>query len=1047
MSNENQDLLQTPVSAADDYELMSEQNDMKQHADKIILGIKTLDNSDANRSIWELFQNAVDLSERVIIEIQMTDEQFIFSHNGEPFTPLTLDCLFKQVSSKTLEEKKIEYVESDPVGQYGTGFITSHSLGKIVTIDGALAKDDWYVCLDKFKLDRNTENWKELAGWIAGLKKSVSNLLNNGTRLRPPYPQTTFTYFTSTKKNKENAVVAQESLKLILPYVMTLNKDIEKVSLIDRNGDKFIYEHGGIEEDDGLFFSQISINGQVKKIYFITSADDKVTVILPLENRQQAIDFPINLPRLFLCYPLIGSENFGINFIIHSRHFQPTEPRDGVYLASDNDSNDIEINANRKLIETATKMVFDFVGAYGEKLADSLKLAWINFITDQNESQLAEYFTTLKNQWKNRFLKFRLVDTPEGKLSPSECSFWSDELLADDSYFQPIHYFVEKYFPKSPKAGEIKDWTRIINAWDLDGPRLITVQDIADNLQKDGSINACGNRENLRAFVKYLIDQDRSSLFNTHRLLPNLKGEFRTLSGLNESINLPNTLIAIADVLMPEVSQRHIDPDFKFNLGLSPYLRKNFEADINQVAISIKDEELGSLLPDGKLAALINYCSIVTNADANNVPVQMAKTIAEYYSQDFTPLVILPIKDDEIDLRTPQRRLLRLCINDIALESPEWVETNLEILKKLIHTGAKYDTYKEYFATLPIFPNQLNELCVQSILMIDGGIPDSIIILFDKIVENDLGLKATLVNPLFSDYIANREPYTPRLAAEKIESILSGDGLYTDMNGHPFKAEILEIIKRIGSDGWGKWFQNLNTRRASVMLDMVEGDSVKDSIFAIVSLDDNKLELLGNLAKSANLEEILQLGQEAFQLLQQQNANFIHKHAIGTHIENILRSRIKNIMPDRIHAEVLNVQDGQDVIIKMDGRPVYFIEVKSRWNLTSSVRLSRNQTINAFDERHRYALCSVDMSDYREEDRYKIEDIEKIRTFIHFNEDIGSRVQQFQDILKTPLTIDEFHLDGEFRTVVPQSYIEKGNSLEQFEQMLVKTVSNLISNS
>ncbi len=153
---------------------------MKQHADKIIQGIKKLDINDANRAIWELFQNAVDLSYKCHVNIKLTDGTLIFIHNGEPFTAMTLDCLFKQVSSKTLEEKKLVYDESDPVGQYGTGFITTHAFGKEVMINGALLKGCGYVPLNNFVIDRSTDNWKELAKRIRTLKKEVASLLNMG---------------------------------------------------------------------------------------------------------------------------------------------------------------------------------------------------------------------------------------------------------------------------------------------------------------------------------------------------------------------------------------------------------------------------------------------------------------------------------------------------------------------------------------------------------------------------------------------------------------------------------------------------------------------------------------------------------------------------------------------------------------------------------------------------------------------------------------------------------------------------------------------------
>lgn len=130
--------METRVSRADLYKYKTQRNDLKQHADKIIQGIKKIGPGHAKRAIWELFQNAVDLSPSCEIELKLSDNELTFSHNGVPFTMHTLDCLFTQVSSKTLTEKKLEREEADPIGQYGTGFMTSHSFGDIVKVSGAI---------------------------------------------------------------------------------------------------------------------------------------------------------------------------------------------------------------------------------------------------------------------------------------------------------------------------------------------------------------------------------------------------------------------------------------------------------------------------------------------------------------------------------------------------------------------------------------------------------------------------------------------------------------------------------------------------------------------------------------------------------------------------------------------------------------------------------------------------------------------------------------------------------------------------------------------
>ncbi|HYF66752.1 MAG TPA: ATP-binding protein [Ohtaekwangia sp.] len=190
-------------SRADKYRLQTQRNDLKQHADKIIQGVKKIGPSHAKRAIWELFQNAVDLSANCEISIGISDSEFTFSHNGVPFTMHTLDCLFTQVSSKTLTENKLTRDETDPIGQYGTGFMTSHSFGDIVNVSGAIKIDfedeegvkegNGHIKFENLLIDRSTQNWEKLCDEIGNLRIKVTGLLSQPLTYEDP-PATVFKF-------------------------------------------------------------------------------------------------------------------------------------------------------------------------------------------------------------------------------------------------------------------------------------------------------------------------------------------------------------------------------------------------------------------------------------------------------------------------------------------------------------------------------------------------------------------------------------------------------------------------------------------------------------------------------------------------------------------------------------------------------------------------------------------------------------------------------------------------------------------------------------
>jgi len=105
--------------------------DNKQHCQKILEGIGRFDDNTASRAVWELLQNARDLSKHAHVKIELDEDKLVFSHNGEPFNYDTFTSLIKQVSS---EEKE----DPNAAGQFGTGFMTTHKFSRKIRFDDSM---------------------------------------------------------------------------------------------------------------------------------------------------------------------------------------------------------------------------------------------------------------------------------------------------------------------------------------------------------------------------------------------------------------------------------------------------------------------------------------------------------------------------------------------------------------------------------------------------------------------------------------------------------------------------------------------------------------------------------------------------------------------------------------------------------------------------------------------------------------------------------------------------------------------------------------------
>lgn len=1024
----------------EEAEKRSKHNDMKQHADKLIQGFQKLSDSHAKRAIWELFQNAIDLSEHAEITIQLTDDSLIFQHNGKHFDDNTLNCLIKQVSSKSGD------TNDDEIGQYGTGFITTHSFGRKILLSGSLAQNNHFISLDDFVIDRTPKNSNELIQELIKQQDKVFELIEKGVYVKEAAQLTKFAYLTETDLQATYAQEAIDSIPLILPYVMTLNDRLKKVTVIDRTGQHTQYHKGEEKGVNDMVETQISINDKPYTVYSLQDNDKNVAIVLPIENGNRAIKFSEKLSRLFLFYPLIGTEQFGMNFLIHAKHFSPTEQRDGVYLKSKTEQIQENEKSNREIINKASLKIFGFLEDHAETIVNPINLAKINFPILSDKPLLNEYFNGLKSDWIDKFKNLKLVESGLVRITPSEAVFISAELLASEKAYDAIYNLVSKFWSMIPNKALAKEWTEIIVEWGDSSIAFISRTDLVQKIQDAGNLSIFTDKQDLIIFYQSIIDLEHTGLFNDFKLLPNLKGEFRNFSSLNQHLNLSQILLEIADVIMPDVPKRHVHEEFKFSLPFTPYTRENYSSDINEhLSKSVKEKFSSQDISPQFLQTFIRYCKLVSNRNSDSVPSKLMRLISGYYRQGTELIEVSDLNKDELDIRPPQKRLLRLFLIDVGKESSTWVEENLSFLKDVIMLGSNYHDFEDLYHTLPIYPSQLNEIASQSSLSPEEEIPSEIKDLYDLVVRPDKPIRSTLVHPDFAICLKGKEKKSVRSLTEKIETIFSEDGQYADVGDHRFINEILYIIQNISNNPeWGQYFPLLNSKRANIMLARVTDERIKEDVFSIVTLEAAKINKLGELARNPDIEEIIKLGEEKLEEKKRAEEEFEFKKKIGTHIEGLVRARIGKDIKD-FRVAVVDQQGGQDMVILMKEKIVYYIEVKSRWDSKNSIRMSYSQCNKAVEHKERFSLCAVDLVDYHPKDgsdRHLVDDITKIIDKIKFVNDIGYKIEPLITAdIRVKTKEDEVRLSDDYRAIVPQPLINKsGITLSDFVTQLISII-------
>ncbi|MEO0273163.1 MAG: hypothetical protein ABIM30_08775 [candidate division WOR-3 bacterium] len=321
------------------------------------------------RWIWELLQNAKDVAfdnERLAIEVNIQvrngQKSVSFSHNGKPFSVDEITFLIEQVSTK---ERTANANNEKPstTGKFGTGFLTTHLLSEKVEVIGVIKEIDLDYKRFVLPLDRSGRTPEQI---IESVNKSISviDTLDDQPSLpnfNPDEFNTTFKY-SLDEEGYRVAKVGIEDLHLSLPFTLAFLPSIESVTV---KHESITYELAKIENES----SHIQIATILKKttsgakeIKIVMLSKNTTTIAIEIEKINGEIyvkAFPDDLPKLFCNFPLIGTNDFSLPIVINSFAFNPTEPRDGIWLTDH--SNDPKILENKQIFIEAMELYFDLL--------------------------------------------------------------------------------------------------------------------------------------------------------------------------------------------------------------------------------------------------------------------------------------------------------------------------------------------------------------------------------------------------------------------------------------------------------------------------------------------------------------------------------------------------------------------------------------------------------------------------------------------------------------------------------------------------------------
>ncbi|KQS45893.1 hypothetical protein ASG38_14870 [Flavobacterium sp. Leaf359] len=563
----------------------------------------------SRRWVWELIQNAKDVAfpEGVNIRIsnlKLPTPQLTFEHDGRPFNADNIRFLIEQISSK--EREKDEKGKQKNTGKFGTGFLTTHMLSEIVTVNGVAKEPELDYRQFEFQLDRSAYELNDIISAVEKAKEDIQDLDNF-----PIYDEynkddfnTTFTYPLNDDLSLDIAQKGLDDLENCLPFALCFVDEIQSVEHASKG--LFYYKYDTVKKNENIHIIVIAVEDEhekVEKLKIVKLSDGFTSIAIPIEIISDRILIkPIssNVPKLFCDFPLIGSEDFPFPTIINNPNFNPTDPRDGVYLTETDKRDNPLITENKSIIDDAVKLYFKLLEfAISENWGNLHLLA--NVTTFRNSPDWFSdkwHENNVLNPIRNRLLKAKIVQTANGELasilSSDNTPFIWFPFASTKEIREEIWQLANKWFPnRLPVKQHVELWNRLI--WKECGK--LTLDQFAFFVENKSKIEELQKKlintnavAWLNDFYKLLQldDKEFHTIIDKRSIVPNQNDDFVKLSQLDKELGDINELFKdilklLGNDIRRTIAKKNIKLDFKHEIDQS-YIIREITIEVNEKA-------------------------------------------------------------------------------------------------------------------------------------------------------------------------------------------------------------------------------------------------------------------------------------------------------------------------------------------------------------------------------------------------------------------------------------------------------------------------------
>jgi hypothetical protein len=962
------------------------------------------------RWIWELIQNARDeAGEGVDISLMLGHDKFNFQHNGKPFKSEHLLAMLRKTSTKPINGS------DGNTGKFGTGFVTSHLLNKIVTIEGVHENTHGRRRFI-FTLNRTPEDLNEMKTSIADGIQNIRDIDSTSPQADISNNNNSFCY--SLGKNAHLiALGGIEQLKLNIPFAMLVNPKLKSISIEYPEIKHTITADIKANVLSNISFINVKDEGQSENLGLLFFSDSKLTLAVPasFDNDQFSLHSLESKTRLYKDLPLIGTEEFFIPVILQHENFQPTEPRDGVRTKIAVDTEEID----DKHAITNRNALKEFISIFPQ-FVEQLVIGKVNNLHLLAESGLPPNVDAYyDSNWYEEFIQkpireivltHNLVKTvSDGMIPISEAKFASCEL----EYLDEFYTLLSKWSPdKCPDNNSYKDWDKIIKQETDNWPNGITVNIeglVKEVAEKKELANFSMIVEDaiawLQDFVAFLELSGNERLGKEYCIYPTQSGELALENNVFHDTGLDQRFKSISKG-MGRILEKELLPVGFSAKFIGSFNEKDFFLSLNTNIGALKVEEA----TEEQIQAVLDLCGTfkITKAEKRD---QWYGLLKQMLPDRVNEKVVITLNEDYQWEPAEKCSLKYVCYliqssKTLPIFSDDYFQGHKESAIKwfndLYNFVFRNEENKAAALTYSIVPMQdenfrvyTEEIFREEYLFEDtikslykdytvGGDPKSFLIDTGIICQNLRTTSQLRLSRALDELFNDRDSEDLVKEGQKYHNLFLQLKDWTDKNStkaddyFPIfnKKQPILYIKAFGGSNFSRL---LKLKRPVEELEKLDGLNLSAS--ELKKLDD-AVSLLGSSS---------QLLDKAKEMIESAELARWRKE-VGTAAEDAFIEAIGDADPKFLNPD--NPDVGRDFVFRF-GDKEYSIELKSAIEGKETVKMSIIQGDAAVQDKDHYALCVISRPFGQFTDKQQF--IERARFVTNIGELIGDKVDKWRN--------------------------------------------------